>query len=143
MRHSFLFLFFLCIYFQTQAQKPPVGGTVTDANDSTGVFMYAGTMPSFQGGGEQAFGEYIKKRITYPKDAKALGIEGVVYVQYIIEKDGSVTNVSIVPGRGVHPSLDQAAMDVIKGSPKWTPGSTNGKPVRVKRIQRINFIIPK
>jgi protein TonB len=141
MRNPFLILFSLCVFFQAQAQNTSGGGTVTESNDSMGVFMYSGVMPSFQGGGENAFIEYIKTNLIYPKDAKASGIQGTVYVQYIIEKDGSVSNVSIVPEKGVHPLLDYAAMDVIKSSPNWIPGSTNGKPVRVKKIQRINFAL--
>ena len=143
MRNLFLLLFSLCVFFQTHAQNTPNGDIETKSNDSSYAFSFVAEMPSFPGGGHQAFSEYIKDKLIYPKEAKALGIQGSVYVQFIIEKDGSVTNVSIVPGRGVHSSLDQAAMDVIKSSPKWAPGLSNGKPVRVKLFQRISFYLAK
>ena len=144
MKKQFLrFLFFnLCVL--TRAQQTAPHTTLEDApvskpNDSTDAYSFAGTMPLFQGGGDEAFVRYIQSRVIYPKDARELKIQGTVYVQYIIEKDGSVTNVVVLPGKGVYPSIDQAAIDVIKSSPKWTPGLNNGKPVRVKKIARIKF----
>ncbi len=138
-----LFVFFnLCILTHAQQTRPHT--TLEDAplstsNDSTETHIFTTTMPLFQGGGEDAFIRYIQGRVIYPKDARELKIQGTVYVQYIIEKNGSVSNVVIVPGKGVCPSIDQAAIDVIKSSPNWTPGLNNGKPVRVKKIARINF----
>jgi len=142
MRTSFLILFSLCVFFQTHAQNAPNGDVETKSNDLTDVFYFASEMPTFPGG-DTAFASFIKKNLTYPKEARRQNITGNVYVQFIIEKDGNVTNVSIVPGKGAHPLLDQAAMDVIKSSPKWSPGLTNGQPVRVKKIQRIYFQITK
>lgn len=138
MRNIFLLLFFFCVLSQTHAQNSPNGDIKSKPTDSSDVFSFVGEMPSFPGG-DTAFASFIKKNLTYPKEAKRQNITGKVFVMFIIEKDGSVTNVSIVPGKGAHPLLDQAAMDVIKSSPKWSPGYTNDKPVRVKKIQPISF----
>lgn len=143
MRTTFLILFFFCVFFQTQAQNAPNGDIKPKPTDSSDVFTFVGQMPSFPGGGDTAFVSFIKKNLTYPKEARRQNITGKVYVMFVIEKDGSITNVSIVPGKGVHPLLDQAAMDVIKSSPKWSPGLSNDKPVRVKKIQPISFNITK
>jgi len=144
MRINLLILFFLGIYFQTLAQNesraPHTEKGVEEPEDTT-LFAYTGEMPKFQGGGDDVFANYIQKNIVYPTDAKEKGIQGKVYIQYIIEKDGSVSNVIVVPGRSLYPSLDQAAIDVIKNSPKWKPGQNNGQPVRVKKIAVIAFYL--
>lgn len=104
------------------------------------VFSYVGEMPRFKGGdGDVEADKYIKARIIYPEDAKAKKITGTVYVQYTITATGEVTNVQIVPGRGLSPSIDAEAIRVIKGMPKWEPGKNNGNPVAVKKVTRIKF----
>ena len=130
-------------YAQEKSSSPSTKENETmgtsEPTDSMATFSYVGVMPKFMGGGDDMLIPYIQKNIVYPRDAQELKIKGTVYVQYIIEKDGSVSNVTIVPGRGVYPSLDQAAIDVIKNLPRWTPGYNNGVPVRVKKVSRISF----
>lgn len=65
------------------------------------------------------------------------GISGKVYIQFVIEKDGSITDVKVA--RGVDSSLDKEAVRVVKSMPKWTPGKQRGKPVRVAYTLPINF----
>lgn len=65
------------------------------------------------------------------------GIQGKVYIQFVIEKDGSITDVKVV--RGVDASLDKEAVRVVKAMPKWKPGKQRGKPVRVSYTLPINF----
>ena len=96
-------------------------------------------MPEFPGGGDASMMKYIKSTIVYPKQARKERIQGTVYVQYTIFEDGSVQNVAVVPGKGVHPLLDEAAVACIKDLPKWTPGYLDGIPVKVKRVARIAF----
>jgi len=142
MRNSLFMLFFLCICFKTYAQKDStleenIG--VFQPHDSweNQVFNFAEVMPKFQGGGDELFITYVQSNVVRPTVGPCA--KGTVFVQYIIEKDGSITNVQIAPGRGISPSYDQAAIDVIKKSPKWQPGIQNGQFVRIKKICRIRF----
>jgi len=94
------------------------------------VFMVVEEMPTFIGSDKyKDFVEYISKNIKYPEIAAESGIEGRVFVQFIVEPDGSVTNVEVI--RGVNPELDKEALRVVKNSPKWEPGKQRGVPVRV------------
>lgn len=90
-----------------------------------GVVEVAPTYP----GGTEAFLGFVYKNLKYPKDAAKNGDQGKVIVSFVIDVDGSVTDAKIV--RGVSPSIDRETLRVIKMSPKWTPGTRNGKPVRV------------
>ena len=74
--------------------------------------------------------EYLAKNIKYPPKAEKKGIEGKVMINFIVEKDGSISNAKVV--RHIHPLLDKEAERVIKAMPKWSPGKQEGKPVRVK-----------
>ena len=84
--------------------------------------------PEFPGG-ESALYKFIAEHTKYPEPAKENGITGTVWVQFIIDKDGKVTNVKVV--RSVDPYLDKEAERVVKSMPKWKPASQRGKPVRV------------
>jgi periplasmic protein TonB len=87
-------------------------------------------MPSFKGGDQNKFREWVGKRTNYPQAAIDNKIRGTVYLTFIVEKDGSVSNVTVV--KGVHPLLDNEAVKAISESPKWTPGLQRGQPVRVR-----------
>jgi periplasmic protein TonB len=93
-------------------------------------------MPQFPGG-EEARMQYMAKSITYPKEAMDKGLQGVVYVSYVVEKDGSITNAKVV--RGIGGGCDEEALRVVKTMPKWTPGKQNGKLVRVQFNMPISF----
>lgn len=93
------------------------------------AYVIVEQMPSFDGKGYEHFVEFIAENITYPEQAGKYGIRGVVFVQFIVEKDGSVSNVRLI--KGVDPLLDNEAIRVIKSSPKWEPGRQKGEPVRV------------
>ena len=85
-------------------------------------------MPAFPGGSPTA---WVNKNIKYPVLAMENGISGKVYIQFVIEKDGSITDVKVA--RGVDSSLDKEAVRVVKSMPKWTPGKMkDGKVVRVQ-----------
>lgn len=94
--------------------------------------------PEFPGG-ESAMFQFIQKNVQYPMVAREQGIQGRVFVSFIVDKDGSISNVEIV--KGVHASLDQEAMRVVKKMPKWSPGKSNGKPVKVKMRLPITFTL--
>lgn len=86
-------------------------------------------MPQYPGG-LAAMLKYIRENIKYPEQAMKERIQGRVTVSFIIEKDGSISDVKAV--RSVHPLLNKEAVRVVKSMPKWTPGKQNGKPVRVR-----------
>lgn len=92
--------------------------------------------PQFPGG-EAALVKYIESYVMYPEVAKENGIQGMVYVQFVINKMGEVENVGIA--RSVDASLDQEAIRVVRSLPKWTPGMQRGKPVRVSYTMPIYF----
>lgn len=81
--------------------------------------------------------EYLSGNITYPEDAKEKGISGRVFIQFVIEKDGSVSNVKVM--KGIGGGCDEEAVRVVKSMPKWKPGKQKGKPVRVNYILPVSF----
>ena len=86
-------------------------------------------MPMFPGGDGALMGS-LSSHINYPTVAAENGVQGRVVVGFVVERDGSITDVQIL--RGVDPSLDREAMRVVKSMPRWTPGKQNGSAVRVK-----------
>ena len=92
------------------------------------IFQIVEEMPAFPGG-EKALLEYVFKNIKYPQIARETGIQGRVFVGFVVEPDGSVSNVKIL--RGIGGGCDEEAMRVIKSLPKWKPGKQRGKAVRV------------
>ena len=115
-----LMMFVLLFSFMTSTAQ-------TKKNDM--VFDVVEVMPQFPGG-QIAMLKYIMENMKYPEQAMKEGIQGRVAVSFIVEKDGSISNVR--PVLSVHPLLDKEAVRVVKSMPKWTPGKQNGKPVRVR-----------
>ncbi len=103
------------------------------------VFVVVEDMPGFGGGDSNKFREYIAKNLRYPEVAAENGIQGRVFVQFVVEPDGRVSNVKVV--RGVDPALDKEAIRVVENSPKWKPGKQRGKPVRVSFTFPIIFVL--
>jgi len=100
------------------------------------VFIIVEDMPEYPGG-EQALRQFIADNVRYPVSAAENGIQGRVYVQFVVEKDGSVGRAKIA--RGVDPSVDAEALRVINTSPKWKPGKQHGQNVAVSYTVPINF----
>lgn len=92
--------------------------------------------PEFPGG-EAAMYKYLGENIVYPSAASEEGIQGRVVVEFVVGKDGSITNVKVVRPR--HPALDKEAVRVIKSMPKWIPGRNNGQPVKVTYTLPVTF----
>ena len=105
-------------------------------NSKDPVFTSVETLPEFPGG-EEARSKYLNKNVKYPEEAKKRGLEGEVFVSFLIEKDGSISNPVILKATGN--GFDQEAMRVINDMPKWKPGLQNGKPVRVRLNMPIYF----
>lgn len=100
------------------------------------VFDVVEQMPSFPGG-NGALMQYLSDNIKYPVVAQENGVQGRVVVSFVVEKDGSITDVKVV--RSVDPSLDREATRVVKAMPKWIPGKQNGSAVRVKYNVPVSF----
>jgi protein TonB len=104
--------------------------------EETKVFDVVEQMPSFPGGPSALF-EYLSKNIKYPVVAEENGVQGRVIVTFVVEKDGSITDVRVV--KSVDPSLDKEAQRVVKSMPRWIPGKQNGSAVRVKYTVPVTF----
>jgi len=105
-------------------------------NDSLKPFMFVEQMPEFPGGNDSLKG-FINRTIKYPELAKESDPEGTIYVNFVVESDGSITNPIIL--RGIGSGCDEEALRVIKLMPKWIPGKQNGKVVRVQYNLPIKF----
>jgi protein TonB len=100
------------------------------------VFDVVEQMPSFPGG-PSALMQYLSNNVKYPVVAQENGVQGRVVVSFVVERDGSITDVKVV--RSVDPSLDREASRVVQSMPKWIPGKQNGSPVRVKYNVPVSF----
>ena len=102
------------------------------------IFIQVEQMPEFPGG-MHALMSYINRSVRYPALAQENGIHGKVYVQFVVNADGSVSGAKIL--RGVHASLDQEALRVVNSLPRWKPGKQGGIPVRVSFQLPVNFVL--
>ncbi len=89
--------------------------------------------------GQVAMLKYLAENTKYPEIAKEKGVSGKVFVQFVIDKDGSVTDVKVV--RSINPLLNKEAIRVVKAMPKWKPGTIHGKTVKVLFPLPINFTL--
>ena len=88
-------------------------------------------------GGMSAFNQFLRKNLKYPSQARRMGIEGKVFLQFVVDKDGSLNDIKVI--RGIGAGCDEEAMRVLKKHPKWSPGEQRGRPVRVRMIIPIFF----
>ncbi len=102
------------------------------------VFFIVEDMPEFPGG-ELALRKYIAENVRYPEMAKENDIQGTVYVRFVVDEQGKVTNVEVM--RGVDPLLDKEAIRVVQSLPKWKPGKQRGKAVKVSHSVPIKFAL--
>jgi len=104
--------------------------------EETKVFDVVEQMPSFPGG-PSALMQFLSSNIKYPVVAEENGVQGRVVCTFVVEKDGSITDVRVI--KSVDPSLDKEAMRVVKSMPRWIPGKQNGSAVRVKYTVPVTF----
>ena len=104
--------------------------------EETKVFDVVEVMPTFPGG-QQALFEWLSKNIKYPVVAEENGVQGRVIVTFVVERNGSITDVQVA--KSVDPSLDKEAVRVVKAMPHWIPGKQNGSAVRVKFTVPVTF----
>jgi protein TonB len=117
---------------------PIIQAEEEEEEEEAQVFFIVEEMPEFPGG-ELALRKFIGNSIKYPVIAQENGIQGKVYVTFVVNRDGAVSGARIA--RGVDPSLDKEALRVVNGLPKWKPGKQRGKPVRVSYTVPINFVL--
>jgi periplasmic protein TonB len=98
--------------------------------------LAAQVMPAYDGGA-QGMLKYLGRKLKFPKALERLKVEGTVYVSFIVNGDGTVSDVQVI--RGFHPDADKEAMRVIASMPGWTGGRQNGNPVNVKMVLPIKF----
>ncbi|MCD4725977.1 MAG: TonB family protein [Bacteroidales bacterium] len=106
--------------------------------DEAPIFTVVESMPEFRGGMSELY-PYLQKNMKYPVMAKESGIQGKVYVTFVVEKNGSITDVKVL--RGIGGGCDEEAIRVVAGMPKWKPGKQRGKPVRVQYNLPVRFTL--
>lgn len=133
------------------AEVPFIDTGGEEAEKLTENLRYAEVMPLFGGCGnatdehlraactERNLSEYLRKHLGFPEGPRKAGYEGTVFVKFIIDEQGYVTEVEIL--RGVHRELDQEALRVVKAMPRWLPGKQGAKPVRIIYQLGISFAI--
>lgn len=134
------------VYVHAEGYEPvtlPMFGIIYTVNifslkAADSVFVVVSNMPEFPGGMGQALTDYLNTR-EYPADALKDSIEGSVIVEFIIEKDGSITNANVI--KGVCPSIDAEAVRIISDMPKWKPGSDMRRPRRVRYRLAVDFYL--
>lgn len=131
-RLIFMSLMATCCLTTVLAQKT----VVSQKDQKEEPFDVVEDMPAFPGGME-AMIQFISNNIQYPADAQKQKVDGRVLVNFVVEKDGSITEVKII--KPTFPSLDAEAVRVVKAMPKWKPGYQKGQAVRVQFTMPINF----
>ena len=93
-------------------------------------------------GGQQALKKYLRRALKYPSQAIRMGLEGRVYLQFVVERNGTISNVKVI--RGIGGGCDEAAVEALKKCPiKWNPAKQRGKPVRTYFTQPVTFTLSK
>jgi len=123
--------------FDEEVQMYDFEVTEEEEEEEEHIFVVVEDMPTFRGGGVNEFRTWVQRRVNYPQIAAENGIEGKVFLMFVVEPDGSVSNVTIT--RGVDPALDNEAVRVVQSSPSWSPGRQRGAPVRVRFSIIVNF----
>lgn len=139
----------LGLFAQDTLMPPKVGPKAEHNNhssDDMGVgipaappqdaFTVVDQMPEFPGG-QDALMKYLRDNLRYPEDAREMAIQGKVYLRFVVDETGQVTDVRVL--RSVNSSLDKESIRVVSRMPPWKPGTLNGKPVKVYYSLPINF----
>ena len=124
---------------QVEEYKAPVMKQVEEEEvEEQQIFMVVENAPAFPGG-DAARMKFLQDNIKYPQMARESGIQGTVYVTFVVERNGNVTDVKIL--RGIGGGCDEEAVRVVQNMPKWEPGKQRGKPVRVQFNMPIKFTL--
>ena len=107
---------------------------------NNGIFQVVEQQPEFPGGMAELM-KYLEKNLRYPQICKEQGVQGRVFLQFVVNTDSTISNIEVV--KSVNPHLDKEAVRVVSSMPKWVPGRQRGKPVRARFILPITFRLPK
>ena len=121
---------------QVATYTPPPPPKAVEEEATEEIFVVVEQQPEFPGG-MSALMKFLSDNIKYPVIAQENGIQGRVITTFVVERDGSITDINVV--RGQDPSLDKEAVRVIKTMPRWKPGQQRGKPVRVRFTLPVQF----
>ncbi|MFI3321971.1 MAG: energy transducer TonB [Rikenellaceae bacterium] len=121
----------------TQIEIMDIAEEVEEVVDEDVPVFQAEKMPGFQGGTTDAFRKWVQSKVTYPSIAEENNISGRVTLMFVVERDGSVSNIKVISSPDK--SLSEECIRVIQKAPKWTPGEQRGKPVRVNVTIPITF----
>ena len=116
--------------------EDPVEEVVKQGNDEHVIFIVVEQQAEFPGG-FQAMGKFLAKNMKYPVQARRMEIEGSVYVSFVIDRDGNISDPQII--KGISAECDREAIRVVKLMPPWKPGKQNGKPVNCRFVLPIKF----
>ena len=132
----FVLVFMACVAVNArQLRVIDIVSIIADTTDIK-IFDLVEQMPAYPGG-QSALFEFLSKNIKYPVQAEAKGIQGRVIATFVVEQDGSISNVAIA--KSVDPLLDKESTRLINNMPKWIPGKQNGSAVRVKYTVPVTF----
>ena len=123
---------------QVQVQQMKEVAVEVEEVEEAPIFFIVEEMPEFPGG-PSAITAFINANVKYPVIAMENGVQGKVYISFVVNAKGKVENVKVV--RGVDPSLDKEAMRVISALPDWKPGKQRNKPVKVSYTLPVNFVL--
>jgi len=121
---------------ETIIDEAPIFEAGEEEVDEEQIFVFLEEDPTF-GNGDADIQKYINENVVYPELARESGVQGTVYVTFVVEKDGSITNVKVL--RGIGAGCDEAAEKVVKEMPKWKPGKQRGREVRARFNLPIKF----
>jgi len=123
---------------EVEVEVKDEGPKVIETPQHAEIFTVVEEQPGYPGG-EEARIAYLQQNIKYPEEAKELGIQGKVFVTFVVEVDGSITDVRVL--RGIGGGCDEEAIRVVKSMPRWVPGKQRGVPVRVQFNLPIKFTL--
>lgn len=123
-------------YYDIDKKGTPPNESDTLQTEAKEVLQIAEQMPSFPGGMGECM-KWLAENVNYPSDAKEKGVEGRVIVQFVVNKDGSISDIEII--RSITPELDKEAIRAVEAMPKWVPGKQDGQAVNVKFTLPITF----
>jgi protein TonB len=138
---NYLKYFCFLIVIEAAGQEKSGDANATDTTSfrlSDEIFLFPDSAATPVGGYE-LFYDYLLRNLQYPKEARASKITGKVIVEFVVEKDGSISSKNITILKSPHKSLSKEAIRLVKNGPKWSPGKSKGIPVRTKKVLPISF----
>jgi protein TonB len=120
----------------TKVEEITISPVVEEKEDVDQIFLVV-EEPASPKGGMQAFYKYVQEKMKYPAQARRMGVEGKVFVEFVVNRDGSIQDVKVVKGIGA--GCDEEAVRVVASAPPWNPGKQRGKPVRSRFVVPITF----